>query len=169
MRTFAILAPLLAAAPLPALAQDDAYAAYTGDVAACFDAADTDETARACEGAAAAACMDGAADGQTTFGMVQCQLAERDAWDALLNREYQAAIETFAADDAGEATPDFARREESLRAAQRAWIAWRDAECALAASLWGGGTMGQVDAAGCLLQLTAARTVELRSLRGSQP
>ncbi|GGL73101.1 lysozyme inhibitor LprI family protein [Wenxinia marina] len=168
MRPFAIFAPLLAAAPLPALAQD-VHDAYASGVAACFEEAPSVEAARACEGAAAAACMDGAEDGQTTFGMVQCQLAERDAWDALLNREYQDAIETFAADDAAEASADFARREESLRAAQRAWIAWRDAECALMQALWGGGTMGQVDAAGCLLRLTAERTVDLRALRESQP
>lgn len=60
------------------------------EIVACLDAAaaaggDPDgQGARACVGVQSDACSDDP-DNQTTFGMMSCAMAERDAWDALLN------------------------------------------------------------------------------------
>lgn len=49
-------------------------------------------------------------------------------------------------------------------AAQRAWIALRDGDCALEYAMWGSGSMGQIAGATCLLDKTAERTIYLRFL-----
>jgi len=69
------------------------------------------------------ACL-GKPDGQTTQGMVECLTTAYHAWDAALNASYQAVIKTLAPEEAA-----------NLRAAQRAWIGFRDAEAAFLASL----------------------------------
>ena len=61
--------------------------------------------------------------------------------------------------------PEFANRADSLRAAQRAWIAFRDAECGLEYALWGSGSMRNIAGTDCLMHMAAERTIELRAKR----
>ncbi|WP_334194832.1 lysozyme inhibitor LprI family protein [Pararhodobacter sp.] len=160
------LLALLALLATPALAEQP-YDDFSAGIADCVAAADGAEAGRACIGTGAGACFDGAPDGQTTTGMMFCALAERDAWDRLLNEEYGLVRDAArAADDAErEDFPEFARRVEQLRNAQRAWIAYRDANCAMEYGLWGAGSMRQIAGADCQMRMTAERMLELRSYR----
>ena len=55
----------------------------------------------------------------------------------------------------------------ALRDAQRAWIAYRDAECGLAYARWQDGSMRVIVAANCLMTMTAQRAIELRDMKGN--
>ena len=50
-------------------------------------------------------------------------------------------------------------------ASQRAWIAFRDAQCAFESSAMEGGTAAPLLFSGCAAQLTRERAKELRDLR----
>ena len=90
-------------------------------------------------------CLDAPA-GMSTQGQKQCVWTETKAQDARLNREYAKAMGRLT-------TPG---QKTKLRAAQRAWIAYRDADCAAREDeAWG--TLSQVNAAFCVLEATAAR------------
>lgn len=158
-----LLAGVARAEPQPAVAE---LMHYMAPVTACFDAAEVPEEARACVTAQSSLCMDTEEAGYSTVGMMFCTLAEYEAWDRLLNREYQATMDGLRRMDEEEAEffPEYANRAESLRAAQRAWIPFRDAECALAYAMWGAGSMRQIAGASCLLDMTAERTIEIRFL-----
>ena len=124
------------------------------------------ETAEKCIGDAATVCMDSdPAETQTTLGMTFCFLGERDAWDVLLNQEYQNA-RAFAQsmdEQSKDFFPEYAVRDDQVLAAQRAWVAFRDANCAMAYGLWGAGAMRQIAGAQCVMRMTAAQTLALRS------
>ena len=143
--------------PHVAVAQDDWL--YAPMVAACFASDEKD-----CIGAAAAMCMEDEADGETTFGMMTCLMAENHAWDVMLNVEYAKARDHATALDAADQAdfPEFAIRADQVQNAQRAWIAFRDANCAMAYGLWGAGSLRQIAGADCLLQMTATQTLALR-------
>lgn len=53
---------------------------------------------------------------------------------------------------------------ERLRTAQRAWIAFRDAQCRYEAGVYEGGSMAPMVHSSCLTQLTEARTKDLNTL-----
>jgi uncharacterized protein YecT (DUF1311 family) len=147
----------------------DAQEAALQDVAAvrgCLQAEGLNAVA-GCAGRLLEACQSSTADGQTTLGIVNCAGRETAAWDVLLNEEYQATRAWAEDADAVEAAsaPQFGRSAEALLEAQRAWIAFRDAECGLAYALWGSGSMRTIAGANCLLSMTAERTVMLRAMR----
>ena len=98
-------------------------------------------------------------DAGTTAAMVACADAALRAADADLNATWKRVVERVRAID-GEAG-DGGDRVGTLRAAQRAWIAFRDAQCALEAAAWYGGTGAPLLQIGCLDRLTRARTGEL--------
>lgn len=117
-----------------------------------------------CVGKAAEICMDTAQDGHSDEGMVECLANERDAWDDWLNGAYQDArayAEELDADDA-ELYPQYAVRADQVRDAQRLWIKYRDANCAMEGGRWGG-SGGLVAENDCLMRMTAQRTFELRA------
>ena len=122
---------------------------------------------RDCIGIAAQACMNKTPGGLSTAGMVICNGAEADWWDARLNVEYRALMERLRAEDAAwQPVPDMPPRPsgaEGLRAVQRAWIAYRDATCAFEQARWWGGTGASVAGAGCRLRLTAEQVLALVS------
>jgi uncharacterized protein YecT (DUF1311 family) len=90
-----------------------------------------------------------APDGQSTMGMIECTQKEDDLQDARLNAAYKKAM-----------TGLNARQKAKLLAAQRAWIVFRDAECASYQDEdWG--TVSRVLAAGCVLHMTVQRTMDL--------
>ncbi len=163
------LAALLALAT-PAWAEPQPHIAermhYTTGVASCLSDADTPQEAEQCIGDFAAVCMETEADGYTTFGMMSCTQAETQAWDDMLNREYALLRDRAEAMDDGEFDDAYAVRVERLRDAQRAWISFRDAECALAYSEFGMGTMRQLSGSGCHLHMTAERAIELKFMFG---
>ncbi len=87
-----------------------------------------------------------APSGQSTAGMVGCIGTELKAQDTRLNRAYQDAMKRMT----------LPRQKTALQKAQRAWIAFRDADCAAHLDAdWG--TIAQVEAASCRLDHTARR------------
>lgn len=93
-------------------------------------------------------CLD-SPDGQSTAGMVQCIGVEVAVQDAALNVAYRGLI--------GGMTPD---QRAGLQKAQRAWIAFRDADCQARYSPdWG--SMSTINANFCMLRRTVERTIEL--------
>lgn len=144
---------------------------YAPMVDSCAQRSAEDGGPQSCIGDAAAACMAGEPDGETTVGMMFCQLGERDAWDVLLNAEYQEA-RAFAQrlDDGDRGTfPEYAVRADQLLAAQRAWITFRDANCAMEYGVWGAGSIRQIAGSGCQLEMTAERALALRAYRNTFP
>ena len=160
---------LCLAAPAAAEGPDDLVARYGPALDACYRAAETADL-MGCRGAVADPCMAREEKGETTVGMVACMLAEAQVWAVWLDTEYRASMDWAEAQDEAEraAFPEFANRATALRDAQRAWIAFRDAECGLAYALWGAGSMRLLAGADCRLEMTAARARDLRVLRGSE-
>jgi uncharacterized protein YecT (DUF1311 family) len=113
------------------------------------------------------ACMEQEEGGYSTQGMAICMQAEARFWDEWLNTEYRRLVAILRAADEAEAAiaPEYAVREERLRAAQRAWIAFRDAECALEYAQWGMGSMRLLSGASCLSTMTFQRVTDLIRLR----
>src|SRR6218665_1348085 len=99
--------------------------------------------------------------------MNYCAAQDAERADAELNAVYRTAIE-----QAREADRDYARtaegrsdgpgEEATLREAQRAWVAFRDAHCRLESFEARGGSMQPMIDGGCRAALTRARTAELR-------
>lgn len=145
---------LLACAPVFVMAQEPEV--DRGVVDACFAAAPRGAVDPDCIGKAAEMCQLATPDGQTTLGISFCLMAEHDAWDAILNREYQAARAQFSR------TPGLG---EQLLSAQRVWITLRDADCKLAYDRWEGGSMRNIASASCRLEHTARRALELRNMQ----
>lgn len=88
--------------------------------------------------------------GQSTVGMIDCTREELARQDAILNRTYAAVMKDLNA-----------RQIAKLRTAQRAWLAYRDADCAsMEDEDWG--TLSRVIANGCVLRRTVERTLELK-------
>lgn len=153
MRRLAVAA-IAAVLPIVAAAEIDPCA-----VEACFAGAAVGVTAPPRLGDASNACQ-AEPGGGTTIGITECIQAETAAWDAVLNREYQATRDALSG--TGEAGIDAG---QALLDAQRAWIAHRDAECALTYARWQGGTIRSVAAANCAMVFTAARALGLRDMR----
>ena len=88
-------------------------------------------------------------DGQSTAGMVQCAGAELEVQDKALNAAYRDLSSGMNA-----------RQKANLVKAQRAWIAFRDADCGARYDPdWG--TISTINANMCMLRRTVERTIEL--------
>ena len=83
----------------------------------------------------------------------ECTYLAWEEADVALNEAWDAAM----------AVAEARSIEEPLLAAQRAWIAFRDADCAAQASLWEGGTGQPMIFNGCMESLTLQRTDDLRA------
>ncbi len=81
-----------------------------------------------------------------------CAPVEQKIWDELLNRWYAETAKKIPA-----------AAVDKLRAAQRAWIAYRDASCAAVGALHGF-PLGDDNEATCLMEETAHRALEMRDL-----
>ncbi len=95
-------------------------------------------------------CLDGS--GGVTTVMRSCSKRELSYQDGLLNRYYKQAIKLL----------DKSKRKE-LKQIQRLWIKYRDAKCSFDYGLTGG-TMDLVIGDGCLVDMTAQRADELKSI-----
>ncbi len=144
----------------PAAAQD-AIVFDPAPILACMTEGEGE--APACIGAASGLCMEATEGGYTTAGMADCTYAETAEWDRLLNAEYAALRATMEEGDI--AYPDSVDLSDALRDAQRAWIAYRDAECSLQQFLSRGGTIGILSGGSCRLSFTARRTIEFHRMR----
>ena len=88
-------------------------------------------------------CLDAA--GGVTATSVQCIGAEIDRQDVVLNRNYKKAMTLLSAE-----------RKQSLMKAQRAWLAYRAAQCSFEFDP-NGGTMAHIISTDCVRTMTAER------------
>jgi uncharacterized protein YecT (DUF1311 family) len=103
-------------------------------------------------GFSAAALADECPD-QSQQGLNQCAEAAYKKADEALNAVYR---------DITRRLKDDAETTKQLVSAQKAWIAFRDAECAFATSDNAGGSIYPMVYAGCQTRLTKTRTNDLR-------
>lgn len=97
------------------------------------------------------ACMD--KSGGVTQHMVECIDAETKRKDARLNKAYKALV--------ADLNPE---RKKQLLEAQRAWLKFRDTNCAFYYDPEGG-TIARVQAVDCLMTMTANRATELENFK----
>lgn len=144
MRRFLLAA--LALVPLPAHADDAA------DVAACLgNALATGTAPAACIGPVSSACIDAIATPDYVAAGA-CVAREAAAWDVVLNDEWKALMGLLTQAE-----------KDMIRDAQRAWIAYRDADCRVAAQLAHPSRSG-LWGSQCLLDRTAERVIALRNI-----
>ncbi len=107
---------------------------------------------QSCIGTVSGPCME-TPEGATTIGMSECLGREIDWWDQRLNTRYAALRAGMDEQSAA-----------ALRDAQRAWIAFRDAECDFHYTYWREGTIRSTFYFNCLLDMTARRVIELEQV-----
>jgi uncharacterized protein YecT (DUF1311 family) len=108
---------------------------------------------RACMGRISDPCLEQPDHGSTT-SIVACVDDETNVWDTLLNADYKSLLALL--DD---------KAQDSVRKAQRAWIAARDADCHVPYDIYQGGTLANIDMANCMLNRTATRVLQLGAWR----
>jgi uncharacterized protein YecT (DUF1311 family) len=118
------------------------FSTVVGAVAICLvasiaDAGDQGDPDKSCDG--------------STYEMVECLKAKTAQWDKRMTTAYQQALKDAVS-----------QQHDQLRAAQRLWIQYRDANC-LYYGL-GEGTIARIDAGECMRSMTEARARELEGL-----
>jgi len=133
-------------------------ASERGWIAACLKKSADSVKAQGCVGSVLGACL-GAEDAPKSIKPSDlnghprsCAPVEQKIWDDLLNRWYGETAKKISA-----------AAVDKLRAAQRAWIAYRDASCAAVGALHGF-PLGDDNEATCLMEETAHRALEMRDL-----
>ena len=111
-----------------------AAAALVG-AAVCAFAGDQGDPEQSCDG--------------STYEMVECLKVKTAQWDKRLNAAYAKALDDAQSD----------KQRTQLRATQRLWIQYRDANC-LYYDL-GEGTIARIDTGDCMLRMTRTRAEEL--------
>jgi uncharacterized protein YecT (DUF1311 family) len=111
---------------------------------------------------------------QTTAGMRFCVEAELSRWQKRLDTAYQSALKEYADDDREHprndkeaiysTKPKNAKRVQFLRKAQEAWVAFVNADCTARLLPVEGGTIMGEHEAGCRLDHTIVRTLDLEHL-----
>lgn len=87
-------------------------------------------------------------DAETQVDLNDCTYVAWEQADEALNKAWAEAM--ALAEERG--------TQDTLRTAQRAWIAFRDADCAAHAALWEGGSAQPMIFNGCMETLTLQRT-----------
>jgi uncharacterized protein YecT (DUF1311 family) len=98
------------------------------------------------------ACMDASGDGD--FAMRDCVNAERERWDAQLNRVYRSLMARASPGD-----------RRALRLQERAWLRTTRVRCDHAGDENEGGTLQPLQIDDCYLQATTGRTLDLQGRR----
>ncbi|WP_279483126.1 lysozyme inhibitor LprI family protein [Aureimonas sp. SK2] len=93
-------------------------------------------------------------DPQTQTDMTLCAQADLDTADERLNALYATMRERLKGDDA---------KLTLLRDAQRAWVAYRDAECAFQSSAVEGGSAQPMVEAQCATEKTTRRNADFEA------
>jgi len=91
--------------------------------------------------------------------MTMCQKAAADVADAEMSWTWVKVKAKMQAADRAEAG-----NVAALLASQRAWLAFRDAECRIESYEWRGGSMQAYTENQCLTEVTKARTRQLRGM-----
>jgi uncharacterized protein YecT (DUF1311 family) len=99
----------------------------------------------------------------TQTDMTLCERARQDEADKALNVQYKKTRAAMVAIDSDQ-DDDMKGAEKALVTAQRAWITYRDAQCEAEGFQARGGTMEPMLVAGCIANVTDARTKELKTL-----
>ena len=97
------------------------------------------------------------ANAGSTADMMQCADADYKAADKQLNQSYAALKKTLDADGV-----------KLLLDSQRAWLKFRDTNCAVAADQMRGGSLAPVINLGCLADMTSKRAKELDEFAGGR-
>ncbi len=136
-----------------------------GIIETCLGEADDPPEQRACIGTVAGPCLAASPAGDTVAGVIACAESEAVVWAALLDEAYEGLVlaSRGVAEIDIEAGLPVGHREETLQAAQRAWIAFRDADCAHAVAAYGATGAGRSVAAWCRLGHDAERALALRA------
>jgi uncharacterized protein YecT (DUF1311 family) len=134
-----------------------AEAAPTDDskkISVCLEGAKGDAgRERACIDTVAGPCMK-KPEGQSTPGMVDCIMGETQAWDDILNAEYNRLLPLLKGEAAGD-----------VKKAQRLWIEARDADCRVPYYFYNGGTIVKILGAECERNHTADRAILIKGWR----
>jgi uncharacterized protein YecT (DUF1311 family) len=105
-------------------------------------------------------------DAKSTVEMNYCADKDYQAADLALNAAYRDAIEQIKSRNLEEPY-DAGHFETAMRGAQRAWVAYRDADCKdLTAQEWSGGSGTSSAVLGCMTEKTILRTKELKDRYG---
>lgn len=134
-----------------------------GTVRTCYESTLSHIENPKCVGDASNVCQQQPLRGDT-LGITKCTLAEAAIWDDFLNEEYQKLIRYFDENDLPGPSASSEELITSLREAQRAWIAFRDADCWLRYKINQAGTIRSVVSSYCHLDMTARRALVLRDL-----
>lgn len=97
-------------------------------------------------------------------GMIACDRSELRHLDGWLNRSYKIVMADPSRLGGINANPDREALRRDLRAAQRAWIRFRDAECRWSAAVYGRGPEAELAEVSCLVRVTRVRASHLGSL-----
>jgi uncharacterized protein YecT (DUF1311 family) len=96
-------------------------------------------------------------DAKSTLQINECFAKELKKADAEVNKIYYSTVKKLQRDDAA-----------LLRKAQRAWRAYRDAQCEAEHALWGGGTGGPAAWMSCKVELARQRAAEIENTYKNQ-
>ncbi len=99
----------------------------------------------------------------TQADMNQCAGLDFESADKALNEAWTEVHDEVKARDA-DADADGKGWPDALLKSQRAWLAFRDAECESQGFAYRGGSMEPMVVATCKAELTTARTQQLQSL-----
>lgn len=127
---------------------------WQGAMEACLGQVDTVEATADCLGRLSEACAEEMIAEGNEAADAFCFGEEARAWDGRLNASWKVALDRAGQAGAGDA----------LRAAQRSWIQWRDAECAAAGALATPDGVGPNVAASCLMRETMRRLIRLEEI-----
>ncbi len=98
----------------------------------------------------------------STVDLNTCAEREFDAADKALNETYKKILADLALPDTENAAGNL-KWADALKVSQRAWVAFRDADCGkLIVFEAGGGTATTGAILGCMTELTQARTKSLK-------
>lgn len=112
-----------------------------------------------------AAAAGGCGDKPNQTAMTMCQKAVATAADAEMDRVWaQVRAVMQAADRSAGSDPVEGGNVAALLVSQRAWLAFRNAECKIKSYEWRGGTMQPFTENQCLTQVTRSRTQQLRAM-----
>lgn len=99
---------------------------------------------------------------KSTLEINECAMRKYKARDRDMNEAYKALTASLKPVDASDTT-DYAAVETQLMAAQKSWVAFRDADCNALRKFYEQGTIRTVLHVGCLIDRTVQRTKELKA------